>query len=89
MTTNKTQTYTRLLDKAAPDLTPDLLRKMQFGKMMTPIKVTVSGLTATATPEVQNKTILRRAAESAAVTKARRAVGQFFGIVGQFFGIED
>jgi len=36
--------------------------------------------TATATPEVQNKSILRRAAESAAVTKARRAVGQFFGI---------
>ena len=57
MTTNKTQTYTRLLDKAAPDLTPDLLRKMHFGKMMTPIKVTVSGLTATATPDITSAAV--------------------------------
>lgn len=36
--------------------------------------------TATASPEVQNKSILKRLSESSAVNAARRQVGQFFGI---------
>jgi hypothetical protein len=79
MTTNKTQTYTRLLDKAAPDSLPDLLRKMQFGKMNTPIKVVVSGLTATATPDITTAAVKA----AATITGIELESGENLPAIGQ------
>lgn len=56
-TTSKVSTFQRLLAKMDLNILADLFRKMKFGRTLGPVKVTVSGLTASATPDITSAAV--------------------------------
>ena len=52
MTTTKTATLQSILADANPNLLADALKKLGLGTLFAPIKVVVTGLAATATPDI-------------------------------------
>jgi hypothetical protein len=56
-TTSKVSTFQRLLAKMDLNILADLFRKMKFGRTLGPVKVTVSGLTASAAPDITSAAV--------------------------------
>jgi hypothetical protein len=52
MTTTKVETIQEVLEKADPNTLADALRRMGFGKMLNPIKIVCTGLTAAASFDI-------------------------------------
>ena len=55
--TTAEQTYQNWLNKANANLLPTLFQKMKLGNMLSPVKVTVTGLTATASPDITSTAV--------------------------------
>lgn len=61
MTTNRLSTIERVLNKADPDVVADVFRKMKLGQMLTPRKITFSGLASSATQDITTAAALAAA----------------------------
>lgn len=83
MTTNQTQTYRVVGDKANPNLLGDLLRAMKFGLMCSPIKVTVTGLTAAAAIDITTAAVKA----AATIVGASLATGENLPAIGHIVGL--
>ena len=55
--TTAEQTYQNWLNKANANLLPTLFQKMKLGNMLSPVKVTVTGLTETASPNITSTAV--------------------------------
>lgn len=55
--TTAEQTYQQWLNKANANLLPTIFQKMKLGNMLSPVKVTVTGLTATTTPDITSAAV--------------------------------
>ncbi len=56
-TAHKGLTVQKVLDRAEPDITSDALRKVKFGQAMSQVKVVVTALGATATPDITSAAV--------------------------------
>lgn len=54
-------TYQQWLNRANLNLLPTIFQKMKLGNMLSPVKVTVASLTATATPDITSAAVLAAA----------------------------
>ena len=55
--TTAEQTYQQWLNKANANLLPTIFQKMKLGNMLSPVRVVVTGLTATASPDITSNAV--------------------------------
>jgi hypothetical protein len=65
-------TYQQWLNRANLNLLPTIFQKMKLGNMLSPVKVTVASLTATATPDITSAAVL---AAASAISGLERETG--------------